>query len=166
MLLQAYLPNPLRSCDRIDESHDSSSSSWMEGARYRCKHPWTEFLLWKECLNKVYYYYLWSRLMASCPTLILIPSLTFLFMTSLASTRTLVILWCSCAQCSPTAVSGFLRLRWSFIPLASVLPVSPMYVRGNSGHSTWYIRPYFWASGVFMSLGCTRMDRMVLMGRW
>ena len=24
---------------------------------YRCKHPWTEFLLWKECLNKVYYYY-------------------------------------------------------------------------------------------------------------
>ena len=43
------------------------------------------------------------------------------------------MLWCSCAQCSPTAVSGFPRLRWSFILVASVLPVSPMYVRGHSG---------------------------------
>ena len=50
-------------------------------------------------------------------------SLTFLFnqMFSLASTLTpsLGILWCSCAQCSPTAVSGFLRLRWSFILVAT-----------------------------------------------
>ena len=49
---------------------------------------------------------------------------------SLTSTLTLslVMLWCSCAQCSPTAVSGFLRLIWSFILVASILPVSPMYV--------------------------------------
>ena len=58
-------------------------------------------------------------------------SLTFLFnqMSSLASTLTpsFVIVWCSCAQCSPTAVSGFLMLRWCFILVASILPISPMY---------------------------------------
>ena len=65
-------------------------------------------------------------------------------------------------QCSPTAVSGFLRLRSSFILVASVLPVSSMYVRGHSGHSTWYTRPHFCSSGV-LSLECTRMDPIVLM---
>ncbi len=50
--------------------------------------------------------------MAGCPILVSMASLTFLFnqMSSLASTLTLslVILWCSCAQCSPTAVSELL----------------------------------------------------------
>ena len=68
--------------------------------------------------------------MAGCPILFSMASLTFLFnqMSSLTSilTLSLVILWCSCGECSPTAVS--------------VLPVSPMYVRGHSGHSTWYTR--------------------------
>ena len=68
------------------------------------------------------------------------------------------------------SLSGFLRLRWSFILVASVLPVSPMYVRGHSGHSIWNTgvkwslkntRPHLWASGVF-SFGYTRMDQMVL----
>ena len=78
--------------------------------------------------------YPWSRFMAGCTILISMASLTFLFnqLSSLTSTLTLslVIVWCSCVQCSPTAVSGFLRLRWSFILVASILPVSPMYVRG------------------------------------
>ena len=75
--------------------------------------------------------YPWSRFMAGCPILILMASLNFLFnqMSSLPSTLTLslVILWCSCAQCSPTAVSGFLRLRCSFILVARVLPIWHMY---------------------------------------
>ncbi len=61
--------------------------------------------------------YPWSRFMAGCPILISMASLIFLFnqTSSLASTLTLslVILCCSCAQCSPTAVSGFLRLSSS-----------------------------------------------------
>ena len=141
------MPNPPRSCDRLDDGHMTAEvhRRWGGGSSYP-----------------------WSRFMADCTILISMASLTFLFnqLSSLASTLTLslVIVWCSCAQCSPTAVSGFLRLRWSFILVASILPVSPMYVRGHSGHSTWYTSPHFWASGV-LSLGCTRIDRMVLMGR-
>ena len=65
--------------------------------------------------------YPWSRFKAGCPILMASNQ-----MSSLASTLTLslVILWCSCAQCSPTAVSWFPRLRWSFIQ-----PVSPVNVR-------------------------------------
>ena len=115
------MPHPPRSCDSLDDDHMTAEvhRRWGGGSSY-----------------------LWSRFMAGCPISISMASLTFLFKnqtSSLASTLTLslVILWYSCAQCSPTAVSGFLRLRWSFILVASVLPVSPVYVRGHSGHSTW-----------------------------
>ena len=64
-------------------------------------------------------------------------------------------------RCAQLFNTRFLKLRWSFILIASILPVSPMYVRGYSGHSTWYTTPHFWASGVF-SFGYNRMDRMVL----
>ena len=105
------MPNPPRSCDRLDDDHMT--------AEVTCR--------WGELVPP-----------AGCPILISMASLTFLFnqMSSLASTLTLslVILLCSCGQCSPTAVSGFLMLRWTFILVASVLPVSPMYVMGHSVH--------------------------------
>ena len=86
------MPHPPRSCDSLDDDHMTAEvhRRWGGGSSYP-----------------------WSRFMAGCPILILMASLTFLFnqTSSLASTLTLslVILWCSCAQCSPTAVSGFLR---------------------------------------------------------
>ena len=63
------------------------------------------------------------------------PSNQLYYMHYLADTLTLsfVMLWCSCAQCSSTAVSGFLMLICSFILVASVLSVSLMYVRGIQG---------------------------------
>ena len=116
------MSHPPRSCDSLDDDHMTAEvhRRWGGGSSY----PWSWF-------------------MAGCPILISMASLIFLFTqtSSLAITLTLssVIFWCSCAQCSPTAVSEFLRLRWSFILVASVLPVSPMYVRGHSGHSTIFL---------------------------
>ena len=84
--------------------------------------------------------YPWSRFMDGWPILISMAYLTFssnqlYYMYYLANTLTLslVKMWCSCAQCSPTAVSGFLRLMCSFVIKASALSVSPMYVRGIQG---------------------------------
>ena len=63
------------------------------------------------------------------------PSNQLYYMYYLANTLTLssVMLWCSCAHCSPTAMSGSLSLICYFIIGASVLSVSPMYVRGIQG---------------------------------
>ena len=84
--------------------------------------------------------YPWSRFIAGCPILISMAYVTLssnqlYYMFYLANTLTLslVKMWCSCAQCSPTAMSGFLRLMCSFVIKASPLSVSPMYVRGIQG---------------------------------
>ena len=104
--------------------------------------------------------------MAGCSILISLASLTFLFshISPLSSTLTLslVLLWCSCAQCSHTPVRRILRLRWSFILVASFLSVSPMYVRGHTGHATLCTRPHYFMSVRCFFFGYTRMDQMVL----
>ena len=104
--------------------------------------------------------------MAGCPILISLASLTFRFSHISSVSNTLILPFVICgvwrSVCAQLFNSGFLKLRWSFIIIASILPVSPMYVRGHSGHSTWYTISHLWASGVF-SFGYNRMDWMVLM---
>ena len=77
------------------------------------------------------------------------PSNQLYYMYYLADTLTLslVMMLCSCAHCSSTAVSGFLMLICSFILVASVLSVSLMYVRGIQG-STPGIPDNSWPSPV------------------
>ena len=82
--------------------------------------------------------YPWSRFMAACPILISLASLTFLFslVSSLSSTLTLSFVICGiCAHSVLRQLfnTGFLRLRWSFILVASVLPVWPCMWGGILG---------------------------------
>ena len=90
ILLQAYVPHPPRSRDRLDYDH-------MTAEVHR---RWGELVPLVAVHGRLSYFNFDGF------------SLTFLFnqMPSLARTLTLslVILWCSCVQCSLTAVSGFL----------------------------------------------------------